>query len=130
MIRRAALGLAAMGLAACGQPAPSASPNALEAPPEAARAYVGRWAHAPDLCANGAWVFERNEVATAGEVSCEFLDVEESGGVYVIEASCVAEAPPASYQIRLMVTQSGRAMQVSGGPWSAPIELQSCPAAP
>jgi len=124
--------LSALGLAACGpsdpapknvEPAPIVSQANEAAPPPR---YVGAWATTSDQCADPAWIFVADGVSTAGEVSCEFQSVTETETGYAAEASCIAQSPPQSYRIALEFDGLVQTMRVSGGPWSAPIDLVSC----
>lgn len=100
-------------------------------PPKMRRAYVGRWAATPQLCAEGAWRFDTLNVATAGEVSCRFGAVRSEGAQgpesYQVDAICFAEGAETRESFTLAMAGRDR-MAVRGGPWSRPIELQRCPA--
>ena len=117
----------AAALAACGASEPAQAPQAptaarREAPPR----YVGLWAVSQAMCETPAWRFQAHEVATLGEVHCEFVDVAAVGDSYEISAMCTAEAPPAPYEIDLAVAEGPREMLVSGGPWAEPVRLIYC----
>lgn len=105
-------------------PAPQAEP-AFQPP-----SFAGRWAAGPQLCADGAWVFRTDGVATAGEVSCSFKKVEPSASGYRIEAACTHEGSQSDGEIVLSMTDPAppQSMTVEGGPWDGPITLQRCPA--
>jgi hypothetical protein len=135
------LGLA---LAACGpDPAPPA-PEPQAAPPPVAgpspttavtrdvpqpAGYVGRWAASPELCAQGAWVFEPGRVQTAGEVACDFITVTQGPDGYAVAAKCLAEgvAEPQSFHLATSAGAPPQGMTVAGGPWSGPVVLRRCP---
>lgn len=130
--------VAALGLAAC-QPEPAAPARTAEAvPPPAPPAppepppppYVGLWAARADLCPSGAWVFDRNNVVTAGEVACEFREVAETSTGFQVIANCAVDGENRPYQFNLTLTDPAppRAMTVSRGPWNGPITLLKCPA--
>jgi hypothetical protein len=101
-------------------------PQVLPPPSETTPRYVGRWAAASLGCEQPAWRFEERRVSTAGEVSCEFNDVQITPTGYTIQAACIAQAPPTQETIQLSFAESARAMMVSGGPWSEPIGLMYC----
>lgn len=141
MLRGFILACALVALAACGQteraPDPEAAaaigdaiplPQTLPAPRADALRYVGRWASSAANCASGAWVFELDGVNTAGEVSCNFNNIQITPSGYMIDASCTAEGPPTLHRIQLSFAESAQAMMVSGGPWGQEIGLVHCPA--
>src|SRR5690606_1703092 len=75
----------AAALAACGASEPAQAPQAptaarREAPPR----YIGLWAVSQAMCESPAWRFRTHEVATLGEVHCEFVDVAAMGDSYEI----------------------------------------------
>lgn len=127
----------AAGLAACrAEPPPSAqaaqvpppapTPTPPEPPPPP---YVGLWAAGPDLCPNGAWVFDRDRVVTAGEIACEFRDVAATSSGFQVIANCLVDGEAKPYQFNLTLTDPAppRSMTVSRGPWRGPITLMNCP---
>ncbi|UIJ43628.1 hypothetical protein LZK98_11050 [Sphingomonas cannabina] len=87
--------------------------------------YVGTWAAKPELCRSGAWTFAQRHLATAGEVSCDFDDVETVPGGYDIAATCYAEAPAAKDRITLRFAESAKAMMVEAKSFQ-PIGLIYC----
>ena len=119
-------------IAACGAEEPAAAPKPVAAPsnvpPQAAApAYVGRWAATPDLCADGAWVFQRDGLSTAGEVTWGFEGVAALDDGYEIAATCTAQAPPQAHRLNLSLSADGRTMRVRGGPFDDPPPLSRCP---
>lgn len=124
----------ALALAACGGEveAPPPPPAALETAAPAAAApratYVGRWAATPELCDDGAWVFEETALNTAGETSCRFEAATSTPTGYLIAALCTAEGPERSHEIVLTLTDPAppQAMTASGGPWSGAVTLRRC----
>jgi hypothetical protein len=88
--------------------------------------YVGRWAADAGLCRDGAWVFTRDGLTTAGEVSCRFEQIRDTAAGVEIDAVCAAQAPPERHTIRLAYAQSARALLVEGGPF-ADVGLTRCP---
>jgi hypothetical protein len=101
-------------------------PGVLPPPSEERPRYVGRWAAAALGCEQPAWRFEEQRVSTAGEVSCEFNNVQMTPTGYTIQATCTAQAPPTQETIQLSFAESARAMMVAGGPWSESIGLTYC----
>jgi hypothetical protein len=99
-------------------PQPAASmPASLPAPSETTPRFVGMWAVDQRLCAEPAWRFEADEVSTRGEVHCDFNRISPAPGGYSVAATCIAEAPPAPYQLEFTFAESARAMMITGGPW-------------
>lgn len=132
---RALIVVAALALAACGQPQapdtaagpPTAIPHpAAPAPDAGPPRFVGRWATAEGSCEQ-AWEFRADGLETPGHVACTFSSVTPASGGYDIAATCTAEAPPAPYNIEIRFAESARAMLVSGGPMSS-AALIACPA--
>ncbi len=101
-------------------------PQTLPPPGETTPRYVGLWATTAQGCAEPAWRFEANSVATRGEVSCSFDNVQLAPTGYDIQATCHAQAPPEQHRIQLSFAESARAMMISGGPWAAPTSLVFC----
>ncbi|HRE45330.1 MAG TPA: hypothetical protein PKY87_15345 [Terricaulis sp.] len=132
-IRSMVFGLV-LALGACGAPQPSAVEPAPTPPPaetaftaEAAPAFVGEWAAGADLCVEPAWRFDARELSTLGEVHCAFSEIARSGDGYAIKAMCTAEGPPAPYDLGIALSDGGRAMTLSGGPWGdPPMQLALC----
>lgn len=121
-------------LSACGQSdtppadaAPATKPAAT-VPSSDRPGYIGRWAANEGLCDTGAWVFERDGLSTAGEVSCQFDGVAALDDGYEIAATCTAQAPPEAHSLRLTFGQDGQTMVVRGGPFSEPPPLIRCAA--
>ncbi|MDD3837758.1 MAG: hypothetical protein PHG43_07970 [Phenylobacterium sp.] len=128
---------AGAGLSACGPepppapavaaeaPAPQQGPPPPEPPPPA---YVGLWAAKADLCPQGAWVFDRDRVVTAGEVACEFRDVAETDTGFQVTAACAVDGVTRPYRFSLLLADPSppRSMTVSRGPWLGPITLIPC----
>lgn len=130
----AALGLSAVLAAACGQPAPPATPPVAQnpgpplTPNPMPPGYVGRWAASADLCEAGAWVFTDKGLTTAGEVSCTFTAVTPNESGWIAEGACIAQAPAAPASLVLNTTRAGaeRTLAVSGGPFKGPQVLTAC----
>lgn len=78
------------------------------------------------MCADPAWEFRADGIATQGEVSCTFNHVLAVTNGYDVNASCVAQAPPEEHTIVLRLEGQGDRMRVEQGPWSAPITLVRC----
>jgi hypothetical protein len=81
-------------------------PQVLPPPSETTPRYVGQWAAASLGCEQPAWRFEERRVSTAGEVSCEFNDVQITPTGYTIQAACIAQAPPTQETIQLSFAES------------------------
>lgn len=125
---------AAEKAATASEPAPAAGPaptTAVTADVPQPAPYVGRWAATPELCADGAWMFEPGRVATAGEVSCDFATVTPQGAGYRVGAKCLAEgvAEPETFGLALAGAGAAQRMTVTGGPWTGPVTLMRCPEA-
>ncbi|MGK6319767.1 hypothetical protein [Sphingomonas sp. DT-204] len=103
----------------------SARPGASLPPANAEYRYVGTWAAKPELCRSGAWRFDQRHLATAGEVSCDFDNVERVAGGYDIAATCYAEAPAVKEGITLRFAESAKAMMVESKIFQ-PIGLIYC----
>lgn len=88
--------------------------------------YVGLWSAASMSCADPAWRFEADHLATKGEVSCDFENVVTVPGGYDIAARCTAEGEEKAYTLRLRFAESAKAMLVSGGPFSEEVGLVYC----
>jgi hypothetical protein len=135
LLPAAAAALALCGCEAGQEPAPAktAQPAPPAAPPEPAGPppppYVGLWAARPELCPQGAWVFDRDKVVTAGEVACAFRAVNETRAGYQVMAECTAEGEAKAYHFTLTLTDPAppRTMTVSRGPWDGPVTLIRCP---
>lgn len=124
---------------ACGEPAPpprkapvAVNPGPPAPPDTLPPTYVGRWAARPDLCASGAWVFTDKTLTTAGEVSCTFTQITPNETGWIAEGGCIAQAPASPATLVLNTTGAGqtRTLAVSGGPFTAPRVLTSCPVNP
>lgn len=95
-------------------------PHTLPPPSADHPRFVGLWAASAEGCADPAWRFYADRVATQGEVSCSFRSARQTATGYDIDASCTDTMPPArDYRIQLGFAESARAMMLSGGPWSA-----------
>jgi hypothetical protein len=104
--------------AATPNPPPAASSPPGKLPPaDAPDRYVGRWAATEAMCEAGAWRFQRQRLATAGEVSCGFDQVSEAPGGYDIAATCHAEGQTTKDTIRLRFAESAQAMLVRSKMW-------------
>ena len=123
-------------LAACGQadgpPNTAAEAPAATTPAPPRPDFTGRWAADPELCADGAWTFRPDGVSTAGEVSCEFREIEPTASGYRIAALCRSEGHEEAGEIGLAITDPAqpRSMTVTGGPWNGPLTLRRCVAPP
>lgn len=139
-MRMVMLALAALGLAACGQPVevqetdPEAAaevgeaqplPRTLPTPGGQPR-FVGFWAVNEGLCSNPAWRFRADGVSTQGEVSCSFENITEIPAGYNIDATCHAEGETTRHLMQVTFSESARAMMVANGPWSPAPGLVYC----
>ena len=124
-----ALLLLLLPLAACGE-----SRDAVVAPvavkPASHSSFVGRRAVSLAGCQAGSWDFQRDRLATAGEVACTFAKVTPTPAGYTIQAECVAQGPsqPQSFTLTFSGVGAAETMTVAGGPWTGPIALLRCPA--
>lgn len=112
---------------AASTPAHARSSAATEQPSESF--FVGRWATAPENCAEASWTFTPQGLRTAGHVTCDFQRVTPTARGAEIEAICVAEAAPAPYKIQFRRGQSARQMHVDHAPF-ADADLVRCDEAP
>lgn len=108
-------------------PSPAPSPGASPVPTAGTTPrYVGRWAANARLCTSGAWNFEAERLSTAGEVSCEFLEVRPVAGGYDLDATCLAEGQASEETIQLRFAESAGAMLVESKTFR-PVGLIRCP---
>lgn len=95
-------------------------------PPQAgAPFFVGRWAAEEKLCQSAAWEITAERLSTPGHVVCEFNEVHESAAGYEIDATCMAEVPPAPYTLAVFYAPSVGALLIEGGPFE-PVGLTAC----
>jgi hypothetical protein len=72
--------------------------------------FVGRWAADERSCTSAAWVFTQTTLRTPAGSVCSFDQVTPVPGGYDIQATCTAEAPPASDTLKIRFAESAKAM--------------------
>jgi hypothetical protein len=92
--------------------------------PTAPATYVGRWAAEPGLCEDGAFVFTADALVTAGEVACDWGEVEREGEGWRMNARCSAEGAPRPATLRLVPAGEG-ALRIEGAPF-LPVTVTRC----
>jgi hypothetical protein len=100
--------------------------SAAAVPSPAPDGYVGVWAARPELCQGGAWRFERTRLQTAGEVSCDIVDVEPGAGGWALDVSCHAEGAAQPGRLTLTLDSTAERMSVEGGPFAESVTLARC----
>ena len=94
---------------AADTPLPPERAGDLPEPSEGLR-FVGRWAADERSCTSAAWVFTQTTLRTPAGSVCSFDQVNPVPGGYDIQATCTAEAPPASDTLKIRFAESAKAM--------------------
>ncbi|RJF91415.1 hypothetical protein [Sphingomonas cavernae] len=147
-MKRISVALATLALlSACQKSEPSQNDAAANVSPPAANAtvaptppglppadanlrFIGVWAAEPGLCQEGAWRFSERDLATAGEVSCDFDRINPVPGGYDIAAMCTAEGDETKNTLRVRFAESVHAMRLEADRVLQPVSLIYCGPAP
>jgi len=92
-----------------GGAADKASSSETGSVPEAA--FIGTWAASEQGCEASPWTLSDTGLQTPAGSACSFNRVTEVPGGWDIQATCTAEAPPSSDEIRIRLGDDGRTMR-------------------
>jgi hypothetical protein len=79
-------------------------------PPSEGLRFIGKWAADERSCESAAWQFTQTTLRTPAGSVCGFDRVTQVPGGYDIQATCTAEAPPASDTLKIRFAESANAM--------------------
>ena len=79
-------------------------------PPSEGLRFIGKWAANERSCESAAWQFTQTTLRTPAGAVCGFDRVTQVPGGYDIQATCTAQAPPASDTLKIRFAESSKAM--------------------
>lgn len=94
--------------------------------------FVGRWAATRADCPTSPWVLTPAELDTPGQTHCRLGKLSAASAGYSTDVVCTGPAPEQLGRVTLTMSGEGasRGLTLSGGPFTLPVALTPCPAAP